>query len=107
MTIAYPFEQAVEDYVMSLDESQRRRLRATELNPQSADHWPWFEDVITRYELRNQSSPVRRDINERVEPDPLGLNSILWGGVGNEEPIFEASVLLKAARALLDADASR
>jgi len=97
----YPFERAVADYVASLDERRRELLRTVILNPQAEDDWPWFEEVITLYQLRDRTSPVSRDINERAEPDPYGVNR-LWAGVTNTEPIFEALVLINAARKLLD-----
>ena len=73
----YPFDCAVADFIASLDDAKRQVLRATVLNPQAEEHWPWFEEVIERYKLRDKNSSVRRDINERIEPDPYGINSLL------------------------------
>jgi len=106
MDNGYPFDNAVADYIASLDEERRQILRTTILNSQAEDDWPWFEDVIERYQLRDKNSPVLRDINERVEPDPHGINSLLWAGVGNTEPIFEAMTLLCAVREALKAQSS-
>ena len=100
MNNEYPFDKAVADYVASLDERRRELLRTVILNPQVENDWPWFEEVIKRYQLRDRTSPVSRDINERVEPDPYGVNT-LWAGVGSTEPIFEALILINAARELL------
>ncbi len=98
---AHPFDEAVAEYVAGLDEARRSALCASPLNPQSAEDRPWFAEVIERFRLRDKSSPVRRDINERVEPDPLGINTVLWSGVGNDEPLFEALRLLDEARRVL------
>jgi len=98
----YPFDKAVADYIASLDERRREVLRISILNSQAEDDWPWFAEVIERYQLRDKNSPVRRDINQRIEPDPEGINSLLWGGVGNTEPIFEAMTLLDAVRKVLN-----
>ena len=71
----YPFDKAVADYIASLDERRREVLRISILNSQAEDDWPWFAEVIERYQLRDKNSPVRRDINQRIEPDPEGINS--------------------------------
>ena len=98
----YPFDKAVADYIASLDESRRELLRTVILNPQAEDDWPWFEEVIERYQLRDKNSPVRRDINERVEPDPDGGISEWWSSDCGGEPVFEAMKLLDAVRKTLN-----
>lgn len=97
----YPFDIAVADYVGRLTDEQQKVLQTGFLNPQAEEDWPWFAEVIFRYNLRDKQSPVRRDINERVEPDPYGVNSLLWAGVGNAEPIFEAMTLLNSVQKML------
>jgi len=101
MDNGYPFAKAVADYIASLSEERKLALRNSVPIPRHEQDWPWFAEVIERYQLRDKNSPVRRDINERVEPDPDGLNSEWWSSDCGGEPIFEAMTLLDAVRAAL------
>jgi len=102
MENGHPFDRAVADYVLNLDEGRREKLRTTILNPQFESDWHWFAEVIDLYQLGDRNSPISRDINERVEPDPYGFNR-QFAGVASTEPVFEAYTFVNAARDLLRA----
>lgn len=103
MNYQYPFDKAVADYMISLSNERKIMLRNSVPIPRHEQDWPWFEDVIERYHLRDKNSPVRRDINERIEHDPDELNSEWWSSDCGGEPIFEAMTLLDAVRQALKA----
>lgn len=100
MDTQHPFDRAVAEYVAGLTDARRQVLQSGVLSPLSARHWPLYLEVIDRYSLRDAESPVRRDINERVAPDPQGAHGLLWGR-GGPDPIFEALTFLSAVQRAL------
>lgn len=93
-----PFDRAVADYVAGLTAARREVLLNGVLSPLSARHWPFFVEVIERYNLRDTESPVRRDINDRLQPDLQGAQGMLWGRGGGGEPLFEATTFMSAVQ---------
>jgi hypothetical protein len=98
MDANYPFDRAVAEYVAGLTAARREVLLNGVLSPLSARHWPFFVEVIERYNLRDMESPVRRDINDRLQPDLQGAQGMLWGRGGGGEPLFEATTFMSAVQ---------
>ncbi len=88
---------AVDDFVASLSVERKAGLSKVVLNSQFTTSWPWYQEVIDRYLKGPDASALLREIEMHhpgAEFYNLAKNT---KGV----PIYEASVILKAAQKIL------
>jgi hypothetical protein len=87
-------DDAANDYLNSLPSERRRELQNVVLVSSTSESNRWYEDVITRYDLRNPESHLLKDIRGRMG-DEQGFMSFMFSGYRSEEPILEAEYLLR------------
>jgi len=94
-------DEAVLELVTNLPREKRAELAVLFIN--SLASWAWYEEVIDRFQLRDEDNPLIAEIDRRF-PDEAAIKFLESDFSG---PVFEAAVILREAKKLIHLDDAR